>query len=66
VMGQFSRGELVICVDTEGVEIARGLVNYPAAEMRLIQGKASQQFAGILGYSDDEEVIHRDNLVLMV
>ncbi len=66
VMGQFSRGELVICVDTEGVEIARGLVNYPAAEMRLIQGKASRQFAGILGYSDDEEVIHRDNLVLMV
>jgi glutamate 5-kinase len=66
VQGQFGRGELVICLDTEGVEIARGLVNYPAVEMRLIQGKPSQQFASILGYSDDEEVIHRDNLVLTV
>ncbi len=66
VQGQFGRGELVICLDTDGVEVARGLVNYPAVEMLLIQGKPSQQFASILGYSDDEEVIHRDNLVLMV
>lgn len=65
VKGNFSRGELVICLDSEGIEIARGLVNYKSEEIALIKGKASSQFESILGYSDDEEVIHRDNLVLV-
>ncbi|MCK5355773.1 MAG: glutamate 5-kinase, partial [Methyloprofundus sp.] len=65
VEGHFSRGELVICLDSEGIEVARGLVNYKSEEISLIKGKASQQFENILGYSDDEEVIHRDNLVLV-
>jgi len=63
-VGTFSRGELVICVDQQGLEIARGLINYNADEIELIKGCASHQFEAILGYADEEEVIHRDNLVL--
>lgn len=65
VDGVFSRGELVVCLDEEGIEVARGLVNYNSNELELIQGQASGQFDKILGYSDEEEVIHRDNLVLI-
>ncbi len=65
VEGHFGRGELVLCLDSEGVEVARGLVNYKSEEIDLIKGQASSQFENILGYSDDEEVIHRDNLVLI-
>lgn len=65
VEGRFDRGELVLCLDSEGIEVARGLVNYKSAEIDLIKGKASSLFENILGYSDDEEVIHRDNLVLV-
>ena len=65
VEGRFNRGELVICLDSEGNEVARGLVNYKSEEVALIKGRASGQFESILGYSDDEEVIHRDNLVLV-
>lgn len=65
VEGHFSRGELVICLDSDGVEVARGLVNYKSEEVGLIKGRASSQFENILGYSDDDEVIHRDNLVLV-
>lgn len=64
VDGEFSRGELVICVDLQGREVARGLVNYSAAEARLIQGLASAEIEAALGYIDDEELVHRDNLVL--
>ena len=65
VEGHFNRGELVICLDSEGIEVARGLVNYKSEEIGLIKGRVSSQFESILGYSDDEEVIHRDNLVLV-
>ena len=65
VEGYFSRGELVICLNSEGIEVARGLVNYKSEEIELIKGRASGEIEGILGYSDDEEVIHRDNLVLV-
>jgi len=65
VEGHFGRGELVLCLDSDGVEVARGLVNYKSEEIDLIKGQASSQFESILGYSDDEEMIHRDNLVLV-
>jgi glutamate 5-kinase len=55
---------MVICADSKGHEIARGLVNYHADEARKIIGKPSSQIAELLGYSDDNELIHRDNLVL--
>jgi glutamate 5-kinase len=65
VIGEFRRGELVACVAEDGREIARGLVNYSAAEARLISGRASREIESILGYVDEDELIHRDNLVLM-
>lgn len=65
VSGRFERGELVSCVDESGLEVARGLVNYGRAEAQLIAGKSSSEFERILGYSDDSEMIHRDNMVLI-
>ena len=63
--GDFQRGELVICIDEEGREVARGLVNYPANESQKILRLPSSQIEAILGYVDDESLIHRDNLVLV-
>jgi glutamate 5-kinase len=65
VNGAFNRGEVVACVDETGAEIARGLVNYDAQETARIKGQASTRFEEILGYLDEAELIHRDNLVLL-
>jgi len=65
VSGLFSRGELVACLTEDGREIARGLVNYDSTDTRKIAGKSSQCFRKILGYDDDAELIHRDNLVVL-
>ena len=63
--GSFERGEVVGCFDPEGREIARGLVNYSAQEAARIVGKPSSEIQGILGYVDEPELIHRNNLVLL-
>ena len=63
--GKFQRGEVVICVDEQGNEIARGLVNYSAEEVNKIKGQTSERIESILGYVDEPELIHRDNLVLL-
>ncbi|MDQ2077701.1 glutamate 5-kinase [Marinimicrobium sp. ABcell2] len=65
VLGQFTRGDMVVCVDAEGREVARGLVNYSADEAARIKGRPSADILGLLGYKDDDELIHRDNLVLI-
>ena len=65
VNGHFNRGEMVSCVDFNGYEVARGLANYGSADAAKIAGKSSDQIESILGYIDDEELIHRDNLVLV-
>lgn len=65
VSGQFKRGDLVSCVDANGVEIARGLINYSSDESRKIQGLSSEAIGTALGYCDHRELIHRDNLVLV-
>jgi len=65
VQGAFRRGEMVVCVDEQGNEIARGLANYDALESTRIKGQPSSRFEEILGYLNDEELIHRDNLVLL-
>ncbi len=65
VHGAFARGEVVACVDEHGREVARGLVNYDALETSRIKGQPSSRFEEILGYLDDAELIHRDNLVLL-
>lgn len=63
--GQFERGELVGCFGPDGRELARGLINYSAAETLRILGKPSAQIETILGYVDEPELIHRDNLVVL-
>ncbi len=65
VKGNFDRGEVVSCMNRVGQEIARGLVNYSANEARQLQGKASRDIEIILGYVDEPELIHRDNLVVL-
>jgi len=65
VKGDFKRGEVVSCLDGSGNEVARGLVNYSAAETLRIMGRPSEKIESILGYIDEPELIHRDNLVLV-
>lgn len=65
VEGVFARGEAVACVSPDGKEIARGLVNYAADEVRKIMRHPSDKIGELLGYVDEPELIHRDNLVLI-
>ncbi len=65
VIGHFQRGEVVACLDPDGHDIARGLVNYSADEARRIARHSSIQIETILGYVDEPELIHRDNLALL-
>ena len=65
VAGEFERGAVVACTDPAGREVARGLVNYSADEARRIMRKPSAEIEAILGYVDEPELIHRDNLVLL-
>ena len=65
VSGEFQRGAVVAILDDKGQDIARGLVNYSADEARRIAGKASGEIENILGYVDEPELIHRDNLVML-
>jgi glutamate 5-kinase len=65
VDGSFERGDVVACIDMHGKEIARGLVNYNAVETARILRQPSSEIAKILGYIDEPELMHRDNLVLL-
>ncbi len=65
VEGYFERGDVVACVDVNGLEIARGLVNYSASETARILKKPSSEIEKILGYVDEAELIHRDSLIVM-
>ncbi|MBI1835368.1 MAG: glutamate 5-kinase [Burkholderiales bacterium] len=65
VRGEFSRGAVVTCVDQAGQAIAQGLCNYSSGDARRIMRKASSEIESILGFVEEPELIHRDNLVLM-
>lgn len=65
VRGQFGAGDSVSCLGEDGVEFARGLVNYSSDEIRRIQGCKTSQIESILGYRYFDEVIHRDDLVVI-
>jgi glutamate 5-kinase len=56
---------MVSCVDQAGLEIAKGLINYNSTETTAICGRTSSEIEGILGYAGEDELIHRDNLVLV-
>ena len=63
VSGEFARGDVIAVRTAAGAEIARGLANYAASETRRIARKPSSQIEGLLGYANEPELIHRDNLV---
>jgi glutamate 5-kinase len=63
--GTFDRGDPVSCVGPQGKEFARGLVNYSVSELDRIKGLRSQQIEKVLGYKYSDEVIHRDDLVVL-
>lgn len=65
VRGEFGRGAVVTCVDDRGLAIAKGLSNYGSGDARRIMRKASSEIEGILGFVEEPELIHRDNLVLV-
>ena len=63
--GSFGSGDVVTLAGPDGREFARGLVNYPAAEVSRIMGMKTDQIPGELGYCPYEEVVHRDNLAVI-
>ena len=65
VVGDFERGAAVACRTSNGAEIARGLINYSSSETRRIAGHSTADIESLLGYINDDELIHRDNLVLI-
>lgn len=65
VDGSFEAGEVIHCVDTKGMEFARGVSNYSSMEIGSIKGIKSADIEGVLGYKVYDEVIHRDNLVVL-
>ncbi len=65
IKGSFNRGDLVTCLGSRGKEFARGLVNYSATELEKIRGLRSDQIESTLGYKYSDEVIHRDDLVVL-
>ena len=65
VQGEFERGAAVACMNSDGKEIARGLANYGSGESRLIARKSSQEIEAILGYVDEPELIHRNNMIVL-
>ncbi len=64
IKGLFQRGEMVTCVDEQGNEVARGLINYGSDEASKIVGQGSKRIPKILGYEGESELLHRDNMVL--
>jgi glutamate 5-kinase len=65
VDGTFEAGEVIHCVDHEGMEFARGVTNYSSREIKVIKGLKTTEIERVLGYKVYDEVIHRDNLVLL-
>ena len=65
ITGEFKRGEIVLCVDQDGQEVARGLSNYNSTEARLIIGKSSKDIQNLLDCVEEDEIIHRDNMILL-
>ncbi len=64
VVGEFERGEAVAVLDARGRELARGLINYGASDARRIARRPSSEIESVLGFVEEPELIHRDNLVL--
>jgi glutamate 5-kinase len=65
VRGNFRSGDCVSLLDNDDVEFGRGLVNYPAADVLRVKGRRSGEIVRVLGYKLADEIVHRDNFVLL-
>jgi len=65
VQGEFGRGDVITCTDAAGRPIARGMSNYSSSDARRIVGHPSSEILTILGFVEEFELIHRDNMVLL-
>jgi glutamate 5-kinase len=65
VSGEFARGDVVRVTDMQGKLIARGIASYSSQDMAKIVGKHSKDIIGILGYDYGNEVLHRDDMVVI-
>lgn len=65
VEGQFKVGDYIRCVNNDGKKIAKGLTNYSSEDLEKIKGKKTSEIEKLLGYKYSDEVIHRDNLVVV-
>lgn len=65
VSGEFGRGDVITCTDAAGRAIARGMTNYSSSEARRIVRRPSSEILSILGFVEEPELIHRDNMVLL-
>src|SRR5512136_1539390 len=65
VEGDFGIGDPVTCVDMEGTQLAKGLVNYNSSDIRKIMGLKTSRIEQVLGYKDYDEIIHRDNMAVI-
>ena len=65
VNGDFSRGDVITCLGTDRREVARGLANYSSDQARRIAGRPSAEIESVLGFVEERELIHRDNLVIL-
>ncbi|MDB5766956.1 MAG: proB [Collimonas fungivorans] len=65
VSGEFGRGDVITCTDVDGHAIARGISNYTSSEARRIMRHPSAEIQSILGFVEESELIHRDNMVLL-
>lgn len=65
VDGKFTAGDVVSIADNDGIEFARGLTNYSSEEVSKIMGHSSSSFKDILGYKGRDEIVHKDNLVIL-
>ncbi|WP_194711621.1 glutamate 5-kinase [Noviherbaspirillum soli] len=65
VSGDFGRGDVITCLDGQGRALARGITNYSSSEARRILRRPSSEIESILGFVEEPELIHRDNMVLL-
>lgn len=65
VAGEFGRGDVITCVDEQGRAVARGMSNYSSSDARRIMRRPSSEILSILGFEEEPELIHRDNMVLL-
>jgi glutamate 5-kinase len=65
VSGEFGRGDVITCLSGEGRAVARGMTNYSSSEARRIVRRPSSEIESILGFVEEPELIHRDNMVLL-